>query len=100
MNTSKTKTMTNLSIEDSKAMYRLYLAVLEVDVDAVIKEYNKVMNEEIDDKSLGCYLAKEMIEIMPILSNESRNSLMEAWYQKSAAVVYETLQDLFQDEEE
>lgn len=94
------KTIRNLSIEDSKAMYRLYLAVLEVDVDAVIKEYNKVMNEEIDDKSLGCYLAKEMIEIMPILSNESRNSLMEAWYKKSADVVYETLQDLFQDKED
>ena len=94
------KKLTNLSIEDSKDMFRLSLAVLEVDVDAVIKEFNKVMNEEIDDKCLGCYLAKEMVKIMPFLSNESRSSLNEAWYKKFADAVYERLQDLFQYEEE
>ena len=92
MDTSKI--MTNLSIEDSKAMIRLHLAVLEVDVDAILKEFNKLANKEIDSRSLACALAIDVVKVLPFLSNESRNNLIQTWSQKLMDVIDERLLDV------
>lgn len=89
MDTSKT--MTNLSIEDSKEMLRLYLAVLEVYADVILKEFNKLANKEIDSRSFACALAMDVVKVFPFLSNEARNNLIQTWSQKLMDVLDERL---------
>ena len=85
------KKLTDLSIEDSKEMLRLYLAVLEVDVDAILKEFNKLENKEIDNRSFVCALAIDVVKVFPFLSDEARNNLIQTWSQKLIDVLDERL---------
>lgn len=77
----------NITFEKTKAVYRLFLAILEVDLDAVLKECNNLQDNKIDDKAIGCNIAIQTLEIMSYISNVSLINLKNAWFDKYSEIM-------------